>query len=86
MKHARIEEPALREQIADKSQPLFVAERPEGTIVGCVQSQATFDDLHGETAVHPSSDRPKRATLGLFAVDPAVQSGGIGRALVDVRS
>lgn len=72
----RIDEAGALELLEDRAVTLLVAERVNGgglagegvgPVVGCAL-------LHG--------DGP-HAEFGLFAVDPAAQSGGIGRALLE---
>lgn len=58
----------IRAAILDDEHLLLVAER-DGAVVGCC-----YTALHADGA---------GAELGLFAVDPDVQGGGIGRALLE---
>ncbi|RYY47573.1 MAG: GNAT family N-acetyltransferase [Sphingomonadales bacterium] len=63
----RTDKETLRGIIEDSDQRLLIAER-DGDAVGCVQL----------------SDRGKGlAYLGLLAVDPTLQAGGIGKRLLD---
>jgi ribosomal protein S18 acetylase RimI-like enzyme len=62
----RIDRPALTAILDDPQQRLLLATRG-GAVIGCVNIAA----LAGN-----------RAYLGLLAVDPAQQAGGIGRALM----
>ena len=65
---ARADADEIREAITDQVHLLLVAER-DGAVVGCCY-----------TALHEDG---RGAELGLFAVDPDVQGGGIGRALLE---
>lgn len=65
---ARADADEIREAITDEVHLLLVAER-DGAVVGCCY-----------TALHEDG---RGAELGLFAVDPDVQGGGIGRALLE---
>lgn len=62
----RTDEETLGATIADPQQRILLAER-EGVIVGCVQLTAKGDGT---------------AYLGLLAVDPTLQAGGIGAQLI----
>jgi GNAT superfamily N-acetyltransferase len=62
----RTDEETLGAIIADPQQRILLAER-EGALVGCVQLTTKGDGT---------------AYLGLLAVDPALQAGGIGARLI----
>jgi N-acetylglutamate synthase-like GNAT family acetyltransferase len=62
----RTDAQALGEIIADPAQHILVAEE-DGAIAGCVQIARAADDV---------------AYLGMLAVDPARQAGGLGRRLI----
>ncbi|ORY05001.1 acyl-CoA N-acyltransferase [Basidiobolus meristosporus CBS 931.73] len=67
----RITKDALKEIVCDDKQPFILAELQdsgETKIVGCIRIQDLVD--------------PKEKLLGLFSVDPAYQSKGIGGTLV----
>lgn len=78
---ARITLEELQAYIADPARIVLVAERPvdEGPveeaprIVGCCTVHLPSD----------ATDERHLAEFGLFAVDPRVQSGGIGRSLLE---
>jgi ribosomal protein S18 acetylase RimI-like enzyme len=74
VKNERITEPELTQLIQAQQDPLLVATL-NNTIVGCIQAEHSQD--------HPQLKLPPRSVLlGLFAVDPAHQSRGIGRRLL----
>jgi len=62
----RIDRPSLETSLADPAQRIILAWQ-DGALIGCVQITARGDGL---------------AYLGMLAVDPARQAGGLGRRLV----
>ena len=65
---ARIDRATLEAVIADPAQVVLLAER-DGRLVGCVQVTDKGNGL---------------AYLGMLSVDPVLQGGGLGRALIAV--
>lgn len=93
---ARITLEELQAYIADPARIVLVAERPvdEGPveeaprIVGCCTVHLPSDapdatDATDATNATDATDERHLAEFGLFAVDPRVQSGGIGRSLLE---
>ena len=90
---ARITLDELQAYIADPARIVLVAERPvdEGPveeaprIVGCCTVHLPSDapDSPDATDATDATDERHLAEFGLFAVDPRVQSGGIGRSLLE---
>lgn len=70
----------IQELIADPEVTVLVAVRPEPGDDAAVSSAGR---LVGCCYVHRPRTAGGPAEFGLFAVDPRVQSGGIGRALLD---
>ena len=79
MRGERISLPQLKAQLAERRDPIFVAETQsvdgEVTIAGCICAEWARH--------HPEAGLSEECTMfGLFAVDPEYQSNGIGSRLL----